>query len=474
MRPPALACASGLRRLLGTIVLAMQFAGCAGVSAPRETAGPTQRAEAVCEAQAASAWWTSLGDPQLDALVDDAMAGNADLAQATARLEQARALYDEAQAGRRPRLDAGVFAARERVPRTDDRAEDGTRVAVPPYRQSRLSARLEAGYEVDLLGRLREAARSADAQRVASACDLAALRRWVAREVVLAYSDLQLAEAGSQANAQAQALAGELESAQAARLQAGTVTQASRREAAREVLALRDEAADLVRQRQRAHARIAVLAGGRPGLPPLHAMAGHLERAERLSSGLPAALGLADAGARPDVAAAWMRVTAAAAQAQQVRLERYPTLTLSGSAGYLSDALRRWLKGEALAWVAEAALSMPVLDGGRADARQRAALAVLAQEQAAYRATLLQAAADLGTALAELDAGMARVELARRHMQLAEADHAALRAQLRAGLASRPAALQAQRDAVDAAWSLQQQRHALLAAWVGAQQALGR
>jgi hypothetical protein len=34
--------------------------------------------------------------------------------------------------------------------------------------------------------------------------------------------------------------------------------------------------------------------------------------------------------------------------------------------------------------------------------------------------------------------------------------------------------LQAQRDAVDAAWSLQQQRHALLAAWVGAQQALGR
>lgn len=461
---------------------AVLAAGCASTSAPRLPASSTTH-ESACASGAgtAPAWWLALGDPQLDALVEQGMAANEDLAQAAGRLEQARALADEAQAVRLPRVDAALGLARERVPRLDDRAEDGSRLPVPPYRQSRLSARLEASYEVDLMGRLRASTQAALAQQSAGACDLVAVRRWVARELVLAYADLQLAEAQLQANARDQRLAADLQAALAARLRAGTIARAPWQQAARAALELREEAATLGLERERSRSRLAVLAGLHPAQLPQwladtqpHAAGASLERAEALAAALPATLGLAQADARPDVHAAWLRTVAAAAQSRQAGLERYPSLTLSGNAGQLADTLKRWLRGDALAWAAEAALSMPLLDGGRADARERAAAAVLAQEQAAYRKTVLQAAADLGTALAELDAGMARTDLARREHQLAELAHASVRAELRAGLVPRSAALQAQRDLVDAERSLQRQRHALLAAWVGSQQALGR
>lgn len=80
---------------------------------------------------------------------------------------------------------------------------------------------------------------------------------------------------------------------------------------------------------------------------------------------------------RADVAAAWQRVLAASDQAERVRLERYPALALIGSAGYVSEAFRRWLTGDALAWLLQAALQAPLFDGGRIEARTEQARAAV-------------------------------------------------------------------------------------------------
>lgn len=461
-----------LAALLHAVLLS---AGCAAL--PQATPHPATAVQPqLCEpeGEALQAWWTELADPQLNALVSQGLAANEDLAQAVARLEQAQAAIDGAQAARRPRLDAAAVAGRERVPLSRQRDPQGERVTIPAFRQSQLSALLEGRYEVDLFGRLREAAQAARLEHAASACDLAMVRRWMAREVVLAYADWQLAEDEIRSHARARAVAGQLAAAEVSRLQAGAGTRVQWRESERAILDLQDAQAAWRHERDRAHARLSVLAGRPPSELRIEPADGYFERAAPATGALPAALQVTDVGARPDVAAAWHRVAAAAAEARQVRLERYPALTLSGSAGYVSNMLRRWLKGEALAWMAQAAVQSPLLDGGRADARERLAAASLAESQASYRKTVLLALADLGTALAEVDAADARLRIAQQQHLQAEADRAAAQAAWRAGQASRPATLRSERALIDSVRMTQQRRHALLVAWIQAQQALGR
>lgn len=67
-------------------------------------------------------WWRDFGDPVLDRLVDSALDANRDLKIAAARLAQARALGDSAEAERRPRLDAMARGQRGRENSVDPRA----------------------------------------------------------------------------------------------------------------------------------------------------------------------------------------------------------------------------------------------------------------------------------------------------------------------------------------------------------------
>ena len=62
-----------------------------------------------------SAWWRGYGDPQLNALVEEALAGSPDVAIAAARLRAAEAAAQQAGAALVPslELDASVAAAQE-------------------------------------------------------------------------------------------------------------------------------------------------------------------------------------------------------------------------------------------------------------------------------------------------------------------------------------------------------------------------
>src|SRR3546814_9586265 len=59
-------------------------------------------------------WWSTLGDPMLEALVDEALAENLDLYQAVARVDEARAVRDRVAGGRAPVIEAGASVNRRR------------------------------------------------------------------------------------------------------------------------------------------------------------------------------------------------------------------------------------------------------------------------------------------------------------------------------------------------------------------------
>ncbi|HSF47226.1 MAG TPA: TolC family protein, partial [Burkholderiales bacterium] len=58
-------------------------------------------------------WWSVYDDPILNRLIEEALAHNADLALAMARIDEARALLGLARADQLP--EAGLFASRART-----------------------------------------------------------------------------------------------------------------------------------------------------------------------------------------------------------------------------------------------------------------------------------------------------------------------------------------------------------------------
>ena len=58
-------------------------------------------------------WWRIYDDQGLEKIVDEALAGNADLLVAVARVDEARALLGEAQAGFYPQVEARGSASRQ-------------------------------------------------------------------------------------------------------------------------------------------------------------------------------------------------------------------------------------------------------------------------------------------------------------------------------------------------------------------------
>lgn len=472
-----------MRASLCLLVAAALLSACASkpLPPPWREAGPQAWGQATVsmaapqDASAVEPWWKQLRDPQLNQLIDQALTGNTDVRVLAARLKRAQATAEVASAARRPQLDLGTSAAREQVQKSTVRDTEGASVSTPAFRQSRVNMQVEGRYEVDVMGRLALGEQATALERAASAADVQAVRQWLALEVVVTYADMRLADdriAASQVSAD---LIEQLLQAERQRLAAGLTGRDSVRVIERQRAEKWDEQAELKRQRSAATTTLAGLMGLAPVQLAL-TLAHHepwlngIELTGALAPDLPATV----LERRADVAAAWQRVMAAHHTAQSVRLERYPALTLTGSTGFVSGAIRRWLTGDALVWVAQAALQTPLLDSGRNQAKTDEAVATVEEQQMQHRKLVLQALREVELALSATATAKERVDLAQTEMQRRTADRSAARAALAAGVGSRPSVLQAELAELTARETIRSRQQELLLAWAGAQKALGR
>jgi multidrug efflux system outer membrane protein len=420
-----------------------------------------------------AAWWEELADDQLNRLVELALRDGADVSVAAARVRQARAFAKEAGANRMPQVDVGVVGSRERIPKTSLRDGEGGKQTIPAYRQSNFAARLDARYEIDLLGRLALGERAAAAESAASDEELRAVRQWLAREVVLAYADLRLADERAALSREASIRLGELLNTEQDRLKAGLVARERLRVAERTLAETSDAQAALAQERHATLARLANLLGLSTGELQVEVRTDYFARLG-LSGAVTPDLPATVLERRADVAAAWQRVLAASDQAERARLERYPALALTGSAGYVSEAFRRWLSGDALAWLLQAALQAPLFDGGRIEARTEQARATVDELHAQHRKLVVSALAEAETALSATQTARERAAFAEAELVRRVADSAAAADLRAAGMGSRPELVQKEVEQLAAAETLSARRHDLLVAWATTQKALGR
>jgi NodT family efflux transporter outer membrane factor (OMF) lipoprotein len=375
------------------------LAGCATGDPKRELAALAPRPPAIdvpagwyrelpaADNAALGSWWQRFADEQLTALVTQALRQNTSLARAAARLEQARARRDLADAGLATQVSASAAAENVRQRSLGS--------------QSSYSAGLDASWEPDLYG-YRKAGVSASAATVhAEALALADAQVSVAAEVALDYIALrgvQQREAAADAHVHRQ-LVLVLLAGQKAGAAAGLD-----RERARAALAL--AMAELPRWRasraQLEHsvallcgATSAALAGQLDGVKPVP------QAPEGLAMNVPADT----LRQRPDVRAAAARVDAALARLGQADASRKPVVHLEGSIGLHGigfgggGSVLRGLLG---------AISGVAFDGGAGRARVAAEQAAVQESYVDYHAAVLGALRDVEDALADLAAARER------------------------------------------------------------------
>jgi NodT family efflux transporter outer membrane factor (OMF) lipoprotein len=102
-------------------------------------------------------WWEGFGDEKLTALIARAVAGNLDLREAAARVDETRALYRATTAEFYPEVDAQGDLSRLR--QSENGVFPGGGDAVTLY-----DVGIAASWEVDLFGRIRRAAEAAGAR----------------------------------------------------------------------------------------------------------------------------------------------------------------------------------------------------------------------------------------------------------------------------------------------------------------------
>ena len=448
------------------LAAAVLLAGCAHTPDPTlpESTLPGTYADDASSADAAlrADWWTLYGDAALDRLVDAALARNADLQLAVARVDEAAGALGIARAAQWPGVDLDSSATRARSSALAGQPAPPAGTESTSYRIA-----LSSAFEIDLWGRLRNASAAARAQLLAAQYARDAVRLTIAGTAAQLYFalrafDAQIAVVDSQLIARRDSL-----NIIERRLDAGaasTLEQAQARGALAATAALEPE---LRRQRALLAHQLGALTGA-PGLV-IEADATALPVPMIVPPGLPSALLVR----RPDVRQAEASLRAARAQIEVARAAMFPTLSLTGTFGGLSADLGDLVKSGARFWSIGPSVLLPIFDAGRNAARTDQARAQAEQAAIQYQKTAQTAFREVADALSNAEQG-ARLEAEVDNQRGAAADTLRI-AKLRydAGYSGYLDVLDAERSAQDAELARLRARQTRLDASVALMKALG-
>ena len=338
-----------------------------------------------------SDWPALFGSTELARLARSTAANNLDVAAAAARIIQADAQAQIADAALFPTLNGTSSTSRSWSPGT-------IRSKTGPFKTSsdnNFQLGLSAGYELDLWGKNRLAGLAAEDAAVASRFSRDAVVLSSVAATVNAY--LTLLSAQDRLKVADDNLKGArfvLEAIKG-RLSVGTVTAL---EVAQQESVVAQQLAvfpTFQLQLQQAKTQIALLAGRTP--ESLKITGGSLNRLKTppIPAGVPSQL----LRRRPDVAEAESTLASADASVGSARAAFFPTIDLTGSGGLESLLLKTLLRPDAAVGSIAAGLTQPLFDGGALQGQLGAAEGRDREYLADYRKAIIQSLVDVENAL---------------------------------------------------------------------------
>lgn len=292
------------------------------------------------------AWQEVFTDPKLQTLITEALANNTDMQVALLRLDQAKAQLKGAKLAFLPSL---TFSPNGSLTSTDGGK------AVKTYELP-----LDASWEVDLFGNLRNAKKGAQATLLMQEAYRQAVCSEVIATVANDYFTLLMLDSQIGISQSTLELWQEQVRTIAAKLKVGTETENALTQARASLYELEATHNDLLRQQREAENALCTVLG---------VTARHIDRTtldsqtlpDKLTTGVPLRL----LSRRPDVVQAEMTLANAYYTTNQARAAFYPSLTLSGSAGW-TNSLGGVVSNPG-GWILEAlaSLSQPIFNRGK-------------------------------------------------------------------------------------------------------------
>ena len=361
-------------------------------------------------------WWRDFGDPELDRYIAAALTENQSLKASLARVEQARALTGEARSAFLPMVGAVGLATREQTSET-------TTNQFPHSLTTTYRLPLTLSWELDLFGRVRRLNEGARANFLATQEIADATRLAIAAETASAYFALAATDEEARIVAGTLALQKEMLSLVVARHDAGRASDLALEQAKLAVSTSEADLAAVANRRSTLKNGLAVLLGQ---AAPAFAIGERAQLTGTLPSipaGLPSELLLR----RPDLAAVESGLQAANAQVGVAKSAFFPTISLTGAAGYASAEIDSLFQRDSRAWSIGPSIYLPLFQGGRLRANYKRSQAAYEEAVAGYRQSILTAMREVQDALtasqrlSEQSEAVARaVVSARRVRELAE------------------------------------------------------
>lgn len=355
-----------------TVVLALAGGGCSNLWPQYERPAVELPAPPFRPVAIDRQWWRAFEDPALNALVDEALANNWDLAKAAANVAEARAAVAGAHALLLPRIDGGAKASSTRRQLTIGPSEKEFDKPV-----STGSFGIAASWEIDLWDRIAQMNDAALARLSASehARDAATLS--IATLVVDAWLQLRALDFKQELTREAVASLKMVSDLEYRRWRAGVGTELAYSQSLAEFAATEARLPVLDTGIANTEMALKLLVGRSPRV-----MADQLGRGGTLTvPEPPREIDSTLLLRRPDVASAELLLVAAHADVNSARAEFYPRLTLSALVGFVASTSNA-ISGMPLFWDMGAGLAGPIFDGGlvqskvdAAEARRQAALA---------------------------------------------------------------------------------------------------
>ncbi|WP_421915110.1 efflux transporter outer membrane subunit [Mesorhizobium sp.] len=456
------------RRLLAPMLTAVLLAGCVvgpdyrtpilpmpanwSGQKPTKTVRPAQLAQ----------WWQRLRDPELNTLVEEAVAGNLDVATAKAKIREARASYRQSVGTLLPSVDGSGSVTRNKSATTTS----GSNAIYSEYQ-----AGFDASWELDLFGANRRGVEAARYGLDASEEELRSTLLTMVGDVASYYTQArgyQARIALARRSAASQRQTAELTRQMAL---AGTATAADVAKAMGQASSTEATVPTLEASYAEAVHRLSVLTGRPPAALSERLKRGAPIPAPRLPmpTGIPADILLS----RPDVRLAERQYAQYTAKVGQADAARYPSVSLTGNISTAALNLGDLGKNSSIGWSFGPTLSVPVFNAGQLQAAVDVAKAQRDQYFIAYRSSVLTALEDVENALVSLSQERIRVgKLASSAKSYGEA--ARLETTLfKAGEASLLDVLDAQRSLYTAEDNLLQSRVLVATQYIALNKALG-
>jgi multidrug efflux system outer membrane protein len=364
-------------------------------------------------------WWQLFGDTELNRLESLASANNFELAGAFARFEQARAQINISRAELFPQVDVVPSYNRQRT--SFNEPENGHAAnQAPTYNTFYLP--LQAGWELDLWGRVRRQVESARAQTTAGADDLEATRLAVQAELATDYFTSRALDKEYDVVVNTMQTYRHSLELTVNRRKGGIATDLDVAQAETQLRATEAELPSLNLQRAKLLHAMATLCGQAASEFKWVQVTTETNNDPLVPAGLPSEL----LERRPDVAAAEQRMAAANAQIGVAQAAFYPRVRFDGVAGFQSVSASTWFDWPSRLWSVGPTLDLPLFTGGRNRAQLAFSKAAYDETVAAYRQTVVGAFQEVEDQLAaqqqlrnQLTAEAAALEAAQRTLNIA-------------------------------------------------------